>query len=55
MCWIFERNMKKGGTSWKDVPHGLFYKASPPGGSCRPQATDEGKAYGHFPFTGNSH
>ena len=29
MCWIFERNMKKGGTSWKDVPHGLFYKASP--------------------------
>ena len=20
MCWIFERSMKKGGTSWKDVP-----------------------------------
>lgn len=31
MCWIFERSMKKGGTSWKDVPHRLFYKASPSG------------------------
>ena len=31
----------------------LFSLASPSG--LRPQATDEGKAYGHFPFTGNSH
>ena len=54
MCWIFERSMKKGGTSWKDVPHGLFYKASPSGEAVA-QATDEGKAYGHFPFTGSSH
>ena len=79
MCWIFERSMKKGGTSRKDVPlckrsvvgvdaridpRGVEDAAPcigccrrrgfPLGGSCRPQATDEGKAYGHFPFTGSN-
>ena len=69
MCWIFERSMKKGGTSWKDVPlckrcvvgvdaridpRGVEDAAPYIGCCCRPQATDEGKAYGHFPFTGSN-
>ena len=69
MCWIFERSMKKGGTSWKDVPlckrcvvgvdaridpRGVEDAAPYIGCRCRPQATDEGKAYGHFPFTGSN-
>ena len=28
------------------------YKGFSRGGSCRPQATDEGRVHGSFPFTG---
>ena len=28
------------------------YKGFPRGGSCRPQATDEGRVHGSLPFTG---